>query len=460
MTQIDVLPDDVLLLIFGFYLDGRIWYGGIEAWQSLVHVCRRWRSLVFQSPRGLNLLLHCTPETPVKDKLDHVLPALPLVIEGDMVLMELFSGTDNVVAALGKTNRVYKVDLYLVRWQLEDVLSAMQVLFPELTDLRLSLHSSELTFGRSPVIPDAFLGGSAPCLRILHLTRISFPGLPKLLLSAAHLVELHLCHTEYISPEAIAASLSVLSSLESLKLIFKCDDYPRHRSSLPPSKRSTLPALVKFHFEGAIQYVEELVSRIETPQLIEMHITFLDLDQIHSGCPRLSQFINCLPTLRERDEAHVRFCKVAVELRLGYRSFKSPLDDLQINITCRGSDQLLSSIGIFNSSLHPPSTVEDLYIENRQLGENDAIENDLLLKILLPFTAVKNLYLFKEFVPCIVATLQELVGDRITEVLPSLQNILVERFEPSASFQGTIGQFFAMRQLLGCPIAVSVWSRS
>jgi hypothetical protein len=49
---------------------------------------------------------------------------------------------------------------------------------------------------------------------------------------------------------------------------------------------------------------------------------------------------------------------------------------------------------------------------------------------------VKNLYLSKEFAPGIAAALQELVGARITEVLPSLQNIFVEGLEPLGPFPG------------------------
>ena len=101
MKRIDVLPDDVLLEIFDFYVDMSLLYERkteIEAWQSLVHVCRRWRSLVFRSPRRLNLRLHCTPETPARDTLD-VWPALPLIVRGDTTL----SGTDNVIAALGQS---------------------------------------------------------------------------------------------------------------------------------------------------------------------------------------------------------------------------------------------------------------------------------------------------------------------------------------------------------------------
>ena len=106
VMRIDVLPDDVLLGIFDFYVDVGPWDENkpIQTWQSLVHVCRRWRSLVLESPRRLNLHLLCTPKTPINDTLD-VWPALPLIVMGKMSL----SGTDNVIAALGPSNRVRRV---------------------------------------------------------------------------------------------------------------------------------------------------------------------------------------------------------------------------------------------------------------------------------------------------------------------------------------------------------------
>ena len=73
VKQINVLPDHVLLEIFDFYvnIDLVLLYGGkrgIEAWQSLVHVSRRRRNLVFRSPHCLNLRLYSTvhPERPQK----------------------------------------------------------------------------------------------------------------------------------------------------------------------------------------------------------------------------------------------------------------------------------------------------------------------------------------------------------------------------------------------------------
>jgi hypothetical protein len=186
VTRIDVLPDDILLEIFDFCM-GSPWYedkARVEEWQSLVHVCRQWRSLVLASPSRLNLQLFCTPKTPARDTLD-VWPALPLIVKGCVTSS---SGTDNVIAALAQSNRVCKVDLFgLADRQWAEVWAAMQVPFPELTDLQLFSDGETL-----PVIPDSFLDGSAPRLRHFILDGIPFPELPKLQLSATHLASVGL----------------------------------------------------------------------------------------------------------------------------------------------------------------------------------------------------------------------------------------------------------------------------
>jgi hypothetical protein len=457
VIRIDVLPDDVLLEIFYFYVDMSSWYWSkrgakcVQVWQSLVHVCQRWRILAFESPRRLNLRLYCTPETPVKDTLD-VWPALPLILHGTI---SSSSGTDNVIAALGRSNHICQVNLrYLADPQLEEVLAVMQVPFPELTHLELFSDGKTL-----PVIPDSFLDGSAPRLQIFELDGIPFPRLPNLLLSATHLVTLYLSnipHSGYISPEAIVALLSVLSSLEVLSLRFQSPHSRPDRETRrpPPSKRSVILALTTLYFKGVVEYLEDLVTGIDTPQLDGMYITFFN--QIDFDTPRLTQFINRTPKLGKRDatvEFNDDFARVAISSEI-----------LEIAISCRESDWQLSSIEqVCNSSLHPLSTVEDLYFEHRYsklVWKDDAIEDSLWLQLLLPFTAVKNLYLSKEFAPCIAAALHELIEGRITEVLPSLQNIFVENLGPSGPFREKIGQFIAARQLSNHPIAISDWDKN
>jgi hypothetical protein len=360
-------------------------------------------------------------------------------------------GTDNIIAVLGQSNRVCLVSLWNVAdRQLEKVLAAMEVRFPELTYLRLFSHVETL-----PVISDSFLGGSAPRLQVFTLSGIPFPELPNLLLSATHLVDLTLSdvlHSGYISPEAIVALISVLSSLEWLTLVFESPRCRPDRETRrpPPSKRSVIPALHFFHFKGAFECLEDLVIGIDTPQLDDMQITFFN--QIDFDTPR---FINRTPKLGKRD-AIVLFNDDYTVVGL------SP-GTLEIEVSCREPDWQLSSMEqVCNSSFHPLSTVENLYIGHKyseRVWMNDAIENTLWLQLLLPFNAVKNLYLSKEFAPGIAATLQELDGGRITEVLPSLQNIFVKGLEPSGPFRENIGQFVAARQLSDHPIAISVWDK-
>ena len=278
MKQVGALPDDVLLGIFDFYVDVSLRQEGrwMEVWQSPVHVCRRWRSLVFGSPR---------PYT-VRDRLG-VWPPLPLIVGGYMVSSGTVR-TDNVIVALEQSHRVCEVTLLgLAGWQLEQVLEPMQVPFPELTVLQL--HSELGTNGETlPVIPDLFLEGSAPRLRLFELSGIPFPGLPNLHFSATHLVQLTLAkipHSGYISPEKIAALLSVLLNLRFLSLEFQ---FPQSRPgrevpSLPPTKRSILPALYDLRFKGVTEYLEELMTLIDAPQLDNMSITFFN--QIEFNCP-------------------------------------------------------------------------------------------------------------------------------------------------------------------------------
>jgi hypothetical protein len=72
---------------------------------------------------------------------------------------------------------------------------------------------------------------------------------------------------------------------------------------------------------------------------------------------------------------------------------------------------------------------------------------------------VKNLYLSKELVLHIAPALQELVGGRTTEVFPNLQNIFLEKLQPSETVQEGVEKFVAERQVAGHPISVSRWNR-
>jgi hypothetical protein len=167
-----MLYDDVLLEIFYFcvgeYGDA---FEGINAWQSLVHVCRQWRSVVFGSPLRLNLRLLCTTETPARDMLD-VWPPFPLLIHGSGY--HATKGVDNIIAVLEHNIRVCKIDLDIPSSQLVTVLPTMEVPFPELTYLRLVSYDETTT----AVVPDPFMAisGIAETAFIRNSPRHSFPS--------------------------------------------------------------------------------------------------------------------------------------------------------------------------------------------------------------------------------------------------------------------------------------------
>ena len=84
-VTVDVLPDVALLKIFDCYVNqARKEERGAKPdktpeWHKLVHVCRQWRTIVFGSPRRLDLRLFCTDKTPAKETLA-IWPPLPIVI--------------------------------------------------------------------------------------------------------------------------------------------------------------------------------------------------------------------------------------------------------------------------------------------------------------------------------------------------------------------------------------------
>ena len=455
-----MLPDDVLLEIFDFYVDEyQSFRKGVKAWHLLVHVCRQWRSVVFGSPRRLNLRLVGTNKTPVKDTLG-VWPPLPLVIR--KCAGQLTEGVDNIIALLKHRDRVDDIELtHINSSSLEKVLAAMQEPFPELTDLLLKSDDKTV-----PVLPDSFLGGSAdsaPRLRYLVLDGIPFPGLPKLLLSATQLVQLYLVnisHSGYFSPEGMLNALSASTSLVALHIDFQspqsAPDWASRRP--PPLTRTVLPALTNILFKGVSEYLEEIAARIDAPELKYLDITLFN--QILFDTPQFVQFISRTPTLKALKKARVAFADGAARINLSTQT--SGFGELTVKIQCKELDWQISSLEqVCTSCLPSLSMLDDLYIYMDKVGYwRDNVENTLWLELFSPFVGVKNLYLSKQVAPRIVPALQELVGTGATEVLPALQNVFLEGLPSSGPVQEGIGigQFVATRQVTSHPIAISSWS--
>jgi len=220
------------------------------------------------------------------------------------------------------------------------------------------------------------------------------------------------------------------------------------------------------------KYLEEFVARIDAPQIYKFKLLTLPLGDIDFEAPELNKFISRTPTLGAYDEARliVRGSNSEALVRLRqYHPERSGRGMLEVKFPPQLVWQLstystLVLAQICTLSLRLLLTMENLYIDgdvNSPLVWKDpeSIESTEWLDLLLPFTAVKNLYLSKQISPRIALALQELTGGRTTEVLPSLQNVLLEEFRPSKPVHESIAQFVSERELTNHPVVISVWDR-
>jgi len=466
-VTIDALPDNVLIETFEFYLGKDDPYVVVfaddhdyDGWQTLVHVCHRWRGIVFASPCRLDLKLFCSRQRLVNSKTLGIWPELPIVIAAENRDMQPKEDVTNIIAALRHHNRVCKI--YSHHGLFQDLLlkefAAIDEPFPALTSLRLASYAQNV-----PVLPDSFLGGSAPRLRSLFLNGIPYPSIGRLLSSTTNLVRLALWgipHSGYIAPETIVPCLSTLARLESLELGFR---YPRSRAHLagrhpPPLTRVVFPNLTYLRFEGDVEYLEDILSQIETPILNQSDFRFFN--QLVFDTPLLGHFIRRTETFMTTHTACVKFTSWDVEVTLWGREGMAD-DDVEtryLSISCKPLDWQLSAIAqvldLFLSSL---STLESLEITIGHEDWQGEIEVIQWREFLHPFTAAKKMSLKDEACVRLVApALRELARERVTEVLPALQNLSLTTsgWSPSGPLKEAIEKFIATRRLDGHPVTV------
>jgi hypothetical protein len=130
---------------------------------------------------------------------------------------------------------------------------------------------------------------------------------------------------------------------------------------------------------------------------------------------------------------------------------------LSLCISCKPSDWQLSSLAqLYNSALSPLPTLERLEVHNRRNHWEGDMENVQWLELLHLFPSVKDLVLLGTSFQLVAPTLNELDGGSIMEVLPVLQNIVIQDHRPSEPHNNNkvIAKFIATRQHLGSPVTV------
>jgi len=434
-ATIDILTDDALLTIFLLYKE--VHPSDLSWWEPLVHVCRRWRHLIFASPLHLNLTLVCSFRKRARTSLD-IWPPFPIAIHVPKAPSNIF----NFVAALKHPDRISDIRLNsLTRIGVMVFVNMMRYPFSALTHLSLgSIDDDEL------VLPDGFLGGSAPSLRTLLLEGIAFPALPNLLLSTTQLVTLRISSSStigYISPGVLATCLVSLPNLKQVNIEFTLSDPDQLSPPLPT--RAVLPSLLSFHFKGFTQYLEDLLAQLDAPRLRTVSATFCD-HVVH--IPQILRFSNYAERHSGRAVVKFEFKKALIKFILS--------NGFELAVTCTELLGQVSSMALVCRELSPlVSRVErlDLRCVRYLLQLTPPFMNlGDWLELFQPFIAVKNLYLCKNLWPKLAPALQDLSGARVVEVLPELCTLFLE--EPRGRAMGFIEPFITARRLSGHPVAV------
>jgi hypothetical protein len=454
---IDTLPDDALLYVFDFYVAQA---SEVEAWHTLIHVCRGWRNLALGSPRHLNLRIACTTKSPVLGKLD-IWPPLPIVISGSC---ESSNDFYNVHTALRHHDRVcqIKIKLSYVLCKPQFLIPSLEKPFPVLTDFELIMNVVGPVEPFNPD-PSKFLGGGSAHLRSLTLGGIWIPGLLKLLLSTPNLVILRLDQISGVfRPDEIVTVLSTLTGLEELDFSVELDRPPPELESrhLPLLQRTILPSLAILTINGTIETLENFMALIDTPLLVRLHIrmsSFSDQDII-LDTPQLFRFIGRTPKLRRQpSEVKIGFPPGGVRITFFFPSSFHIM--LSLEISCAHPERRFPSLAQFcRLSPFPIHILKTLCIGGGQVPQHpqrNHAEDTRWLELLRQFSGVKNLFLGKEIAVHIVHALQEHVGERAMEVLPILENVFIDEFELSGPLNKIIKEFVASRQLTGHPITIS-----
>ena len=442
-VTIGKLSDKVLLKIITFYLDV-----SPRFWPRHVHICRRWRRIVFASQRALHLRLFFTHGTPVLKALDYW-PALPIVMEyGGAQELDppAPEDEDNIIAALTQAGRVTSISLAVTRSLLEKLsaierpLSALEALFLKSRDsLRVTLPSA---FGRSTQ------------LRHLRLTGIAFFALPHLLYSSRNLIDLHLdevLNLWLLSPEALTDALSGMTQLRSLSLnILPSQDHIG--VSVPSRKRIVLPALTHLIFQGIPKYLEDLMAGIDTPRLEDIRVMF-SYKSI-TDFTELYKFIDRIEAHKSHRRADILSSERAIFISLTQP--KTPTR-LQIKLFCKPLSTQISSMAQICRHLSAfLLNVEDLCISTTQNSRGQADSGrQQWLRLIHPFRSTKWLHVAGVYSKNIVHALQSPDRQRQT-VLPALHklHIVLQPGSGHTLSREVVLSFMHSRRLSGHLVAV------
>jgi hypothetical protein len=428
--------------------------------RALMHVCRRWRQITFESPRRLHIHVCCTNRTPVKRCLG-IWPNIPIHIVYSLSLKHIRPGDeDNIILALQHADRVSHLALYGngTTLLLGKLATLMQKPFPILTHLVISSDAESAL-----LLPGEFaevLRGSAPSLQSFTLFFISLPAWPTFLLPARDLVGLRLRkipRTDYISPEALVACLTALPRLKTFDIGFHSPTPHPIRIQPHHITRTVLPALSDFRLHGAGEYLEEFTARIDCPRLKSFNFDYYGQLRDLPATQILKFFERLIgPKLSPFTGAEVEVFLDSTYFNFHtYRPTNHPGWDWHLArtiISFNGTDWQASSMTQMLRHFSPMlSTVVYLNLptNNRPIYLSGEPDNSDWLRFFRQLSAVRALRVLQPLAGHLAHTLEFFTGEVVAEALPSIDLIYLEDQQVSP-----LEKFTTVRQLSGRPVTV------
>ena len=399
----------------------------------------------------LDLFLYFSNGTPIRNL--SCWPEFPII----MNYLHRFD-EDDVMTLLKHPDRVRWICIgHLTSLQFGRVIALMQEPFPLLTHLEFyAPHGVDVS--DVPALPRGFLGGSAPCLQLVLFDGVPLSEFPASFLMSRDLASLHLNMipmTGYISPEAILASLVVLTRLESLRMGFPFrNPYPEQRTGdRDPPIRVVLPALNELALLCWREYMEDFVARLDTPRLDDLYTRLDERETLWLPQPL---FIARTETLRF-GRARIDFYDNSLQIEVD-REFDIPHEPRRPHLgistsfdwACTHVSHLTHLVGRILAMF---ANLRHFYIrsgDDHPIWEDD-IDNVEWLILFHQFATVRTLHLQGRLARQVARALEDVPEEVVTEVLPSLEVLLLEDEDGPV---GSIEQFLSLRQLFGRPIAV------
>jgi hypothetical protein len=442
------LPDKVLLDIFSDFLDD-----SPRHWPTLVHVCCKWRRIVFASQQALHLRLFCTHGTPVQKALDCWPAALPVVMEyGGSPGLDPPSPEDeyNIIAALKESHRVRSISLTITS-SLRERLFAISGSFSDLEDLVLLSRESE-----GLTLPCFSRWG--PRLRRLHLTRVSVHPLLRLLYFSNDLVDLQLHEVPGppdLPPGALTEALSRMAQLRSLSLHFLSTPGTIFFPHPPSGERVLLPVLTRFHFQGKGEYLENLLARIDAPRLEDIGVTFFN--GFITDLSNLAEFVGRMEIRKPLHGAHIQYSEHAISISLTQPGLGAPTC-FKFQLFGEKVALQLSLISLICFRFSVYLNVVDLRINamraTRKSRWEDSDKSERWRDLIDLFRGVKRFHVAGSLSESIMCALL-LPGSQGKSILPALHKLYIPRPGPRLTPLGKdVVSFVISRRLSGHQIAV------